>query len=160
MDVTQHPYSQFIEEAVQDGWKMEEGPWGYNADSELTVKLSKHFPGLTGEVILWMVWRNLGQMVWSDEQKRWHTIHPDSHWQRGVTAWHKYDDSSPHSYSLSSDLEDVLRRGLDEDYWQCITHTCDRCGNVVDEVEPYAYANKACRHCLKALNLTQMEYSD
>jgi hypothetical protein len=140
-----HAHKDFIDAAIADGWTVQEGPWGYAENHERSVTLTKHFPKLNGSVLMWLTHRNIGNMVWSDTERRWVNTYREEGWFAGVEAWHKPDTGGDRG--LSVQLNDVLANGLDEDFWFALAHTCDNCGKVVEHLNHIAFANKACDEC-------------
>jgi hypothetical protein len=147
--IEHHAHKDFIEAAVADGWTASEGPWGYAEGHERTVKLTKHFPELGGSVLVWMIHRNIGKMLWSKEASRWVNQYEDSGWFTQVEAWHK--PATGGDKGLTVTLEDVLEHGLSEGFWVKLAHTCDNCGKVADHMNHVAFANKACDECVTGM---------
>ena len=144
--IEHHKHRGFVEEAVREDWKLFEGPWGYREEAEHTVKLQKEFPHLKGDILLWMVDRNLGEMIWDRKDARWVFQYPEERWTAGAQAWHT--DEHGHQHALKVSLEDVLNNGFSEEYWENLAHTCDNCGRVVAHLNHVAFANKSCDDCL------------
>lgn len=147
--IEKHAHKDFIEAAAADGWKVSEGPWGYAEGNERSVKLTKRFPKLEGSVMLWMIHRNIGNMEWSKEANRWVNHYQDAGWFAQVQAWHKPDTGGERGLDLK--LEDVLKDGLSEDFWDKLARTCDNCGQVSDHLNHVAFANKACDKCVAGM---------
>lgn len=143
--IAHHAHKAFIEDAVTDGWALEEGPWGYAEGHERTVKLTKDFPSLGGSVYMWLLHRNIGIQVWNTEDGRWQNTYPEDNWSTGVQAWVKKERGEQ---ALSVTLDDVLQLGLSESYWNALANTCDNCGKVVEHLNHVAFANKACDDCV------------
>lgn len=146
MEVTydKHLNKAFIERAVESGWSAEIGPWGYSESSERTVILTKPLPQLGGEVLLWMVCRNLGVSSGLIDEADVQA-NPDLGWHTAVEAWHAREGGG--TINLRPNMKDVLEQGLDDDFWMKLALTCDSCGQIVTKVNHVAFANKACDSC-------------
>lgn len=147
--IENHAHKEFIEAAVKDGWEAQEGPWGYSESHERTVRLTKRFSSLEGQILLWMVDRNIGVQTFSKEASRWNITYPDNGWFTKAEAWLQLDSNGDRG--LTVNLEEVLKNGLSEDYWYALSHTCDNCGKVVDHLNHVAFANKACDDCVRPM---------
>lgn len=147
--IEKHIHKDFIESAVAQGWTVGEGPWGYSEAHERTVSLTKHVPAIGGSVLIWLIHRSMGTMVWSNEASRWVTSYPENQWMVGVEAWHRAETGG--EQNLRPVLAELLVEGLSEDYWKKLAFTCDECGKVVERVHHVAFANKACDVCVAGM---------
>lgn len=143
-----HKHKDFIESALNIGWEISSGPWGYSEHNERTVILTKtlHDPEISFQ--LWLVDRNLGVQQWDEKTgSRKPTIYPDDMWETGAEAWATLPDNEGH-FNLHPTLSDVLENGLCDEYWRNLSSICDSCHRMVSHLNHVAFANKICDDCL------------
>lgn len=132
---SQHIHADYIKSAVEDGFVLSEGPWGWSKN-DWSVTLTKESPELNGAFIINLIDRAF-VIPWKDEKV----------YDSSVGAWFKYHTTDGSSREHSLDLNTVTGYS----YFELLklAGTCDDCGrNVgIQKLHHVGFANEMCEQC-------------
>lgn len=149
VDYSSHKRKEYIDEAVADGWTVDEGPWG-SSEHDRSVTLKRELPEIDGSFLLWLVDRDYHtwdfKMV-DGVRTRVDTYTPEE----SVNMW--FNQKAKPGYAERQQGLPVSLRDLDAydlDKFLKRANRCNHCGREIpaNKLNRVGFADHACDLCL------------